>query len=107
MKKTLPEEMLNEKSKVEGGSVFRYWKEKLRKCQYHKLQYVKSESWVFIFFNRHNCCLAMEPTKVLLAVVYYQMPEKIEGSSLDREAETAAVVLNQKYQSQTRSEKRM
>ena len=28
----------------ERGSVFRYWKEKLRKCQYHKLQYVKSES---------------------------------------------------------------
>ena len=61
----------------------------------------------FYFLYRHNCCLAMEPTKVLLAVVYYQMPEKIEGSSLDREAETAAVVLNQKYQSQTRSEKRM
>ena len=101
MKKTLPEEMLNEKSKVEGGSVFRYWKEKLRKCQYHKLQYVKSESWVFIFF--------IDTTVVLrqLAVVYYKMPEKIEGSSLDREAETAAVVLNQKYQSQTRSEKRM
>ena len=49
----------------------------------------------------------MKLTKVLLAVVYYQMPEKIEGSSLDREAETAAVVLNQKYQSQNRSEKRM
>ena len=37
------EEMLNEKSKGRG-SVFRYRKEKLRKCQYHALQYVKSES---------------------------------------------------------------
>ena len=33
------------------GKCFQILEEKLRKCQYHKLQYVKSESGVFIFFT--------------------------------------------------------